>query len=243
MLDMTVTYRDLGLLAVFFVIVVAGIFLIRALAHLGGILSETKKLFKDNAEGIDKLLKTLPELTENAATLSEQAIGIAEALSREQEMAEDALFDIGETVGLVADTARTIHDDVFEGVKKLAGLIAALIGLFTGKKGKSEAAPGEGGAGPAGVGADVVDSAGKSDAGGAAGKGASVAQPKAGSASAGEVGGSVAAGAAKPARHAYDRRPIERRSNTADARRGKRCAATARKRRNSDERNINIHIR
>ena len=71
MLDMNVTFRDLGLIAVFIVIVLAGIFLIRVLSNLGSTLRGVNRLVNKNAEELDKIIKSLPKITENATPWKE----------------------------------------------------------------------------------------------------------------------------------------------------------------------------
>jgi len=134
MFDANLTLRDLGWLAVFLTVIVAGFFLIRALMHLGGVLRAVKKLVAKNADGIDKVLKDLPSLSENAVNLTDIASDIAENLRNEQEIIETALENISETIESVSDTARAINEDFIGGVKRLAKTLATLAGFLTRKK-------------------------------------------------------------------------------------------------------------
>ena len=128
------TMKDLGLLAVFIVSIVAGIFLIRALMLLSGILRDIKKLVRDNAGGIDKVMKNLPALSENAVNLTELASDVADNLKNEQELIETALESVTDTIESVSDTARAINEDFLGSIKRLVKLILNVTGLVSKKK-------------------------------------------------------------------------------------------------------------
>jgi len=134
MFDANLTLRDLGWLAVFVTVVVAGFFLIRALMHLGGVLRAVKKLVAKNADGIDKVLKDLPSLSENAVNLTDIAADVADNLRNEQEIIETALESISDTIESVSDTARAINEDFIGSIKRLAKTLMSLAGFFTKKK-------------------------------------------------------------------------------------------------------------
>jgi len=134
MLDASLTLRDVGWLAVFVTVVVAGVFLIRALIHLGGALRVVKKLAKDNSEGIDKVIKDLPALTENVVNLTDIAADVADNLRNEQELVEAAIESVVDTIESVSDTARAINEDFLGGIRRLVKTIAALVGFITKKK-------------------------------------------------------------------------------------------------------------
>ena len=159
-----VTLTDLGIIAVFFVIVVAGVFLIRALAQLGNSLRAINKLIKNNSENIDKVIKDLPAISghassiaENAVTLTEQATELAEGLLDDQELVETALENVGGFIEEVADTARAINEDLLGGIKRLAGTISTVVKLLAGKRaGTAETG---GGSAKKAPGARIADSA------------------------------------------------------------------------------------
>ena len=134
MLDMNVTLRDLGLLTVFLTLIVAGVFLIRALSHMGSALRAIKKLINDNAEGIDKIIKDLPKLSENAVNLTDVASDIAENLRNEQELIESTLESVSDTIESVSDTARMINEDFIGAIKRLVKTLLTVTGLFTKNK-------------------------------------------------------------------------------------------------------------
>jgi len=134
MLDMSLTLWDLGWLAFFVVASIAGIFLIRALIHLGGALRTFSKLAQKNAEGLDKVLADLPALSENAVNLTDIASDIADNLRNEQELIESAIENVCDTIESVSETARTINEDLLGSLKRLAKGILTVVGFITKKK-------------------------------------------------------------------------------------------------------------
>ena len=133
------TLRDLGLLTVFLTIIIAGIFLIRALSHMGGVLRDIKKIVRGNAENIDKVVKDLPKLSENAVNLTDLASDVAENLRNEQELIESTLESVSDTIESVSDTARMINEDFIGAIKRLVKTLATVAGFITGKKAPEQA--------------------------------------------------------------------------------------------------------
>ena len=132
--NLNVTYGDLGLIAVFAVIVIAGFYLIRVLANLGSALRGINKLINKNVENLDKIIKDLPKITENAAAITDLAADIAENVKNEQELLDDLLENVVDTVESVSDLARAFNEDLIGGVKKLAGTlstVSSVAGLTT----------------------------------------------------------------------------------------------------------------
>ena len=215
-----VTLGDLGLIAVFIVIVVAGIFMIRALVHLGGALKTVKKLMSDNAEGIDKVIKDMPALTENAVNITEIAVDVADNLRNEQELIESTLESVSDTIESVSDTARAINEDLLGGVRRLSKAIVTVVGFITKKK-PAESADGANGA-------DSSIDTGGMKTGGAGGAD--------GGASGGEALSAAKNGVKREARR-------EKRERKAGKARVRSAAVAARKRRGDRGANINIHIR
>jgi len=135
MLDMTVTFKDLGLIAIFVIIAAAGIFLIRVLIQLGNTLRGISKLVNENAENLDKIIKDLPTITANAAVLTGVAGEIAENLVNEQELIENALENVNEVIEAVTETVKAFNDDLIGGIKKLANTLSTVVGFITKRKG------------------------------------------------------------------------------------------------------------
>jgi DNA-binding transcriptional MerR regulator len=133
-MEAIITYKDLGLIIVFVVAVIAGLFLIRALRQLGCVLKKINRLIGENSDNFDKTAKALPILAENVLAITGEVQEISEKLSNEQDMIDGTLRNIGDTVGLITDTVQAVNDDVFSGVRKIAGLLAAIFRLVT-KKG------------------------------------------------------------------------------------------------------------
>ena len=229
MLDMSITYKDLGLILVFFVIIVAGAFLVRAFIHLGNILKNLGKLVGKNAENLDRIIKSLPAITENAATLTEQATEIAESFKNEQELIDIALENVTDTIEAVADTAKAINNDLIGGVKKLATTVPAIANFISkrkqnnGAKGGAQAGAGAPGEGAAGKAAKTESGAAGAASGEAGAQNVSV-----------NIAGENIEGAegGKPARERKARTPRKR-----------SAALASRKKPAEKPRNINIHIR
>ena len=157
MLDTNVTLRDLGLLIVFFVIIVAGVFLIRALMHLSSVMRDLKKLIGKNAESLDKVIKDLPALSANAVTLTEYVSDVADNLRGEQELIDSVLENVSDTIESVSETARAINEDFLGSIKRLAGSIMTLVRFITKKK------PPDGEAAGAGIGAGGNSTGGRAE--------------------------------------------------------------------------------
>ena len=239
MLDMNVTYRDLGLIAVFIVIIAAGIFLIKALVSLGGALRGVNKIIRENAGEIDKVVKDLPKLSENAVTLTGLAADIAENLRNEQEIIENALENVSDTIEAVSDTARTINEDLLGGIKGFINAITTVANFIMKRKapdGAGAADAADGGVHKKGrVRAGNAQTIVKVSSGGAADSVSGGADADAG-ADAGaeaETDGTGSAGAARAGR----------REKRAAKPRKRNAAAPVRKRYADKGKNINIHIR
>ncbi|MCL2059514.1 MAG: hypothetical protein FWH01_10740 [Oscillospiraceae bacterium] len=144
MLDMNVTFKDLGLLLVFVVIIAAGVFLIRALVHLGGALRDVKKLIGTNAGEIDKVIKDLPALSSNVVSLTEHASEVTDNLRNEQELIESALANVCDTIESVSDTARIINEDVIGSIRRLLKTLMGILGFVSKKKQPPGGGPAEG---------------------------------------------------------------------------------------------------
>jgi len=139
---MGLTLRDVGWLVIFVIAVAAGFFLIRALIHLSGALKSFKKLVAGNQESIDKVIKDLPALSENAVNITEIAADIADNLRNEQEIIESAIESVSETIESVSDTARTINEDFLGGIKRLVKTLTTVVKVIGGKKAAAAEAAG-----------------------------------------------------------------------------------------------------
>lgn len=158
-MDGYLSLRDVGWLAVFITVVVAGIFLIRVLINLGGALGALNKLISKNASSIDRLLKALPAISENAVTITDAATDVVENLRNEQELIEGVIENVGDTIESVATTARAINEDFLGSIKKLAKTLMTLVGFISKKKAPDGAATGTKNAGGAAAGATIVTDA------------------------------------------------------------------------------------
>ena len=150
---MNVTLRDLGLLTVFLTLIVAGVFLIRALLYLGGALRDIKKLIRDNTDGIDRVIKDLPKLSDNAVNLTELASDVAENLRNEQELIETTIESVSDAIESVSDTVRIINEDFLGAIKRLVKTLMTVAGFISKKKAVEQEAAG-------GVGESFTDTVG-----------------------------------------------------------------------------------
>jgi uncharacterized protein YoxC len=141
-MDGYMTLRDFGWLAVFITIVVVGVFLVRVLINLGGALGALNKLIGKNAASIDRLLKALPAISENAVSITDAATDVVENLRNEQELIESVIENVGDTIESVSETARAINEDFIGSIKRLAKTLMTVTGFLTRKK-RTEAAPSE----------------------------------------------------------------------------------------------------
>ena len=129
---------DLTLIVVLFVTVIAGFFLVRALSHFGGILSSIKRTLDKNYENINSIINDIPKITEKAAEISSDAQVIVAALKEEQKVIDVALKDIGETIGAVSATAKTINEDLFSKIKALLSALAFVVNTIMKRAGAKE---------------------------------------------------------------------------------------------------------
>ncbi len=118
-----VTWQELALLVLFILICAVCIYLIIFIRNLNKSVNIIRTLLYDNKEGIDKSIKTLPEISANI-------VEITSAGKNNIRVVEEVIHSIGETVEMTAATAHTIKNDVLGRLKGLIELVELIWKVF-----------------------------------------------------------------------------------------------------------------
>ena len=124
------TLEGLVLIALLFVIIIAGYYFVRVLKNAAAILLSLKKIMEANVDNINKMMNDFPAIVENVTGISGDAQKIVESLKEEQKVVDGVLKDVSETVGSVSATAQAINEDVFSKVKALVNAMVMVLNMI-----------------------------------------------------------------------------------------------------------------
>jgi len=124
------TLKDLGVIIIFLIVVIVGIYLIRLLKNLGDVVSGLKKLLGDNQKQIDKVIKDIPALTENAVSITADIKELMAFAKDEKKTIDNVLENIREIVAIITLTVKEVNDSVFLKLKGIISFLAILIKML-----------------------------------------------------------------------------------------------------------------
>lgn len=126
-----ITWTELGLMIVFSVVIVVGVYLVRLLRNLNESVKVVKEILNKNKGRLDETLTNLPAISQNLNN-------ITSTLNSELKTIEGAVSSISETVEMTAATAQVIKDDILTKLKSFLELIDIIKRLFFSSKDTGE---------------------------------------------------------------------------------------------------------
>ena len=129
-MDVSITLHDLGLIILFLICVVLGVFLFILIKNLNSAIITIKNILNSNKDNIDNTLNDLPTISKNIAE-------ITDTTKDELKSVQNTIHSLSETADMTAAAANTIKND-FAGKVKTVFEIIDLIKKFWPKEKKTE---------------------------------------------------------------------------------------------------------
>jgi len=126
----SITLHDLGLIILFLICVVLGVFLFILIKNLNSAIITIKNILNSNKDNIDNTLNDLPTISKNIAE-------ITDTTKDELKSVQNTIHSLSETADMTAAAANTIKND-FAGKVKTVFEIIDLIKKFWPKEKKTE---------------------------------------------------------------------------------------------------------
>ena len=129
-MDVSITLHDLGLIILFLICVVLGVFLFILIKNLNSAIISIKNILNSNKDNINNTLNDLPTISKNIAE-------ITDTTKDELKSVQNTIHSLSETADMTAAAANTIKND-FAGKVKTVFEIINLVKKFLPKENKTE---------------------------------------------------------------------------------------------------------